>query len=193
METRSQRRRVTQKDVAARACVSTSIVSYVINNGPRSVSDGTRARVLRAIEELDYRPNKYAQMLIRSQSEPEHAVRQIGIIIGGDASIFTRPYYAAILSGIYAEAQRLDMRVRFIQFLDDLNDPVLFNELIHPDEVSGLLLFAFDTFAPNEPERIQMREATLQRVTERVDNVVCLERKWGNLPAVIFDRERAGP
>ncbi len=133
MGTRSQRRRVTQKDVARRAGVSTSIVSYVINNGPRSVSAGTRARVLRAIEELDYRPNKYAQMLMRSQSEPEHAVRQIGVVIGGDSSMFTRPFYAAILSGIYAEAQRLQMRVRFLQFLDDLTDPVLFNELIHPE------------------------------------------------------------
>ncbi len=29
------------------------------------------------------------------------------------------------------------------------------------------------------------------RSSDRVDNVVCLERKWGNLPAVIFDREKA--
>jgi LacI family transcriptional regulator len=184
-------RRVTQKDVARHAGVSTSIVSYVINDGPRSVSTETRARVLRAIEELGYRPNKYAQRLMRGQSEPEHAVRQMGIIIGGDSSIFTRPFYAAILSGIYAEAHRLNMRVRFLQFLDDLSDPILFNELIHPEEVSGLLLFAFDADSSGEPDKMATREATLQRVIERVDNVVCLERKWGNLPAVIFDRERA--
>lgn len=191
MGTQPARRRVTQKDVARHAGVSTSIVSYVINNGPRSVSPQTRDRVLRAVEKLDYRPNKHAQMLMRGQSEPDLAVRQFGVIVGGDASMFTRPFYGAILSGIYAEAQRLQMRVRFLQFLDDLSDPILFNELIHPEEISGLLLFAFDTDFPNEPDKMDGREATLQRVLERVDNVVCLERKWGNLPAVIFDREKA--
>ena len=191
MGTLSLDRPVTQKDVARLAGVSTSIVSYVINDGPRSVSTDTRARVLRAIEELGYRPNKNAQMLMRSQSEPERAVRQIGVVVGGDSSMFTRPFYAAILSGIYAEARRLQIRVRFLQFLDDLTDPVLFNELIHPEEVSGVLLFAFDGDFSSEPEKVANREATLRKIVDRIDNVVCLERKWGNLPAVIFDREKA--
>ena len=191
MGVRSQEKRITQKDVARHADVSTAVVSYVINNGPRSVSAETRARVLQAIEELDYRPNKYAQMLMRSQSEPERAVRQIGVVVGGDSSMFTRPFYAAILSGIYAEAHRLQIRVRFLQFLDDLTDPVLFNELIHPEEVSGILLFAFEGDFSSEPEEVAVRETTLLKIVARIDNVICLERKWGNLPAVIFDREKA--
>ncbi len=39
-------KKVTQKDVADLAGVSSSIVSYVINDGPRSVSEETRQRVL---------------------------------------------------------------------------------------------------------------------------------------------------
>jgi LacI family transcriptional regulator len=54
---------VTQKDIAKLAGVSTTVVSYVINNGPRPVNKETRQRVLRAIEELGYRPNKSAQRL----------------------------------------------------------------------------------------------------------------------------------
>ena len=54
-------RPITQKDVAQRAGVTTSSVSYVINNGPRSVSAETRERVLKAIQELEYRPNEHAQ------------------------------------------------------------------------------------------------------------------------------------
>lgn len=187
----SLRRRVTQKDVASHAGVSTSIVSYVINNGPRSVSRETRERVLRSIDELDYRPNKHARLLTRSQSESELAVRQFGVIMGSAQTMFTRPFYGAILSGIYAEAHRLQMRVRFLQFLDDLADPVLFNELIHPEEISGLLLFALDVDSSEHSIQAATRKATMQKILERVDNVICLERKWGNLPAVIFDREKA--
>ena len=191
MDESTLRRRVTQKDVAGHAGVSTSIVSYVINNGPRSVSQATRDRVLRSIAELDYRPNKHARLLIRNQSESDPAVRQFGVIMGSSATMFTRPFYGAILSGIYAEAHRLHMRVRFLQFLDDLTDPVLFNELIHPEEVSGLLLFSLATGFPHDSVTAAIRESTMHKILDRVDNVICLERQWGSLPAVVFDREKA--
>ncbi|MCA9893313.1 MAG: LacI family DNA-binding transcriptional regulator, partial [Anaerolineae bacterium] len=54
---------ITQTDVAELAGVSRSIVSYVINNGPRQVAPETRERVLEAIKQLEYRPNKNAQRL----------------------------------------------------------------------------------------------------------------------------------
>jgi LacI family transcriptional regulator len=46
----------TRVDVARLAGTSTAVVSYVINGGPRPVAPATRARVLRAVEELGYRP-----------------------------------------------------------------------------------------------------------------------------------------
>lgn len=55
-------RRPTIKDVAERANVSLKTVSRVINNEP-SVLHGTRARVLRAIDELDYEPDAAARNL----------------------------------------------------------------------------------------------------------------------------------
>src|SRR5690242_15925609 len=58
-----RQRPATQKDVAERAGVSLSTVSYVLNNGPRPISEETRQRVLEAISELGYHPNKYAQRL----------------------------------------------------------------------------------------------------------------------------------
>ncbi len=39
-----RKKRVTHRDVARRANVSTAVVSYVINNGPRPTSPETRAR-----------------------------------------------------------------------------------------------------------------------------------------------------
>jgi|YNPNPStandDraft_1061719.scaffolds.fasta_scaffold62462_1 DNA-binding LacI/PurR family transcriptional regulator len=54
---------VTRNDVARLAGVSPATVSYVVNNGPRPVSEETRQRVLRAIEQLGYRPSTIARSL----------------------------------------------------------------------------------------------------------------------------------
>lgn len=54
---------VTRNDVARRAGVSSAVVSYVLNDGPRPVSAGARERVLAAIDELGYRPNTIARSM----------------------------------------------------------------------------------------------------------------------------------
>ncbi|MDX3007090.1 LacI family DNA-binding transcriptional regulator [Kribbella solani] len=54
---------VTRNDVAAYAGVSTAVVSYVVNEGPRKVAPETRDRVLTAIRVLGYRPNATARAL----------------------------------------------------------------------------------------------------------------------------------
>ena len=48
---------VTRDDVARYAGVSSAVVSYVVNNGPRPVAPATAARVREAIDILGYRPN----------------------------------------------------------------------------------------------------------------------------------------
>jgi LacI family transcriptional regulator len=55
--------RVTRGDVARHAGVSSAVVSYVVNDGPRAVAPATRARVVAAIDELGYRPNTLARSL----------------------------------------------------------------------------------------------------------------------------------
>ncbi|MBV9920144.1 MAG: LacI family DNA-binding transcriptional regulator [Pseudonocardia sp.] len=59
--------RPTLKDVAARAQVSNSTVSNVLNGRLQSVSRQTERRVRRAMEELNYHPNSSARAL-RSQA-----------------------------------------------------------------------------------------------------------------------------
>lgn len=54
---------VTRKDVARLAGVSTATVSYVVNDGPRPVTEETRRKVERAIEQLGYQPNQIARSL----------------------------------------------------------------------------------------------------------------------------------
>lgn len=55
--------RVRRSDVAKLAGTSPAVVSYVLNGGPRPVAPSTRARVLDAVNKLDYRPNGVAQAL----------------------------------------------------------------------------------------------------------------------------------
>lgn len=54
---------VTRNDVARAAGVSSAVVSYVLNDGPRGVSAGARERVLAAIDELGYRRNSVARSM----------------------------------------------------------------------------------------------------------------------------------
>src|SRR5258708_34982024 len=55
-------RSTTLDDVAAQCGVSYQTVSRVVNNSPL-VTEKTRARVLKAVAELDYRPNLAARRL----------------------------------------------------------------------------------------------------------------------------------
>ena len=60
-------RNATLDDVAARCGVSYQTVSRVVNHSPL-VAEKTRARVLKAIAELDYRPNLAARRLATRRS-----------------------------------------------------------------------------------------------------------------------------
>jgi len=179
MASRRNSRAVTQHDVAQRAGVSSSVVSYVINDGPRYVAEETRQRVLKAIDELGYRPNKFAQAL---KLETRRAEREIGIIVGGGTDMFKRPFWTAVLAGLYEEAYRGGRRIRFMHFFNDLHDPVLFNEHVHGEEISELVLIR-----PAEMVSAAGGEKLVDQIIERIDNIVCLGESIRNLPAVIFD------
>jgi DNA-binding LacI/PurR family transcriptional regulator len=175
---------VTQADVAERAGVSRAMVSYVLNNGPRSVSQETRERVMRAIEELGYRPNEHAQHLRMGGKVSRNA---IGIVTGGKSYDFLeRPYYNRILAGLYDSSHQLGQHIRFITFFDALKDPIFFNKNIHPESISSLI-FILPRLIVETPDHNEL----MKEVIDRVDKVICLEESFYDLPAVVFDRARA--
>ncbi len=175
---------ITQNDVAKRAGVSRGVVSYVINHGPREVAPETRERVLTAIQELGYRPNKHAQRLKLGGAS---AQKSLGIVAGGQSfNVLERPYYNIILAGLFEEAHRLGQDVRFFSFFEALTDPIFFNKNIHRDEISSLILILPAMITTN-PAYVDI----LDEITKRVDNVVCLEEPIKNWPTVIFDRVMA--
>lgn len=176
--------KVTQEDVARHAGVSRGVVSYVVNNGPRQVSAETRERVLKAIEELGYRPNKHAQRLMREQGD-SIADKQFGLVLT-DPSMLRRPYYGSILAGIHRTAHAHHCHIRFIRFFDELRNPVLFNELVHEEEISGLLLMSLDQVIESEQD-----ENLIRQIQARIKNIVCIEWEWEDIPAVNFNRAEA--
>ena len=77
-------RPATRADVARYAGVSTAVVSYVVNDGPRRVAPETAARVRAAIEILNYRPNVNARALKKGSTE----------ILGVVLPEITNPFFA---------------------------------------------------------------------------------------------------
>ncbi|HAH62166.1 MAG TPA: LacI family transcriptional regulator [Treponema sp.] len=175
---------VTQNDVARASGVTRSMVSYVLNNTEgKSVAPETRRRILDAIAELGYKPNKYAQAL--QLGNAALADRQLGVILSS-ADVFLRPYYAEILAGIHTAAYENGYHVRFIRFFDELKNPILFNELIHPEEISGLILVAVDQCLKTSDD-----EKLIEEIRGRITPVVCVEWQHEGLSSVGFSRREA--
>jgi LacI family transcriptional regulator len=174
--------KITQNDVARHAGVTRSMVSYVINGNSRTVAPETRQKILDAISDLGYRPNKFAQALSMG-SKGVFADRQIGIVLCS-VELFLRPYYAEILAGIHSAAYEKDFHIRFIRFFDELKDPILFNQLIHSEEICGLLLVAIDQ-SLKTPEDWHI----IERIQAQIDQIVCVEWQTPGLSSVSFDRQ----
>jgi DNA-binding LacI/PurR family transcriptional regulator len=92
----------TIRDVAQRAGVSKSLVSLVLR-GSSQVSPERRAAVLKAVGELNYRPNAVARSLVRKRSN----------VIGVVLSDLHNPFFADIVDGIEQEAIASHYRALF--------------------------------------------------------------------------------
>ena len=89
---------VTIRDIAARAGVSISTVHYALRR-TRPISDATRERVLRAVEELDYQPHAAAAAL------PSGRTQRIAVVIAGIEPAFANTYFSDFIRGLAAAAE----------------------------------------------------------------------------------------
>ncbi|MGV8895310.1 MAG: LacI family DNA-binding transcriptional regulator [Rhodoglobus sp.] len=125
----ARRSGVTRQDVAELAGVSSAVVSYVVNSGPRNVAPATRDRVLAAIHELQYRPNATARALKRGVSEI------IGLVISDN----TNPYFAEFARAIERVATVKGLSIIFINSAGTHEHETELVEKLLSRQVDGLL------------------------------------------------------
>ncbi len=126
-------RRPTQKDVAHKAGVSRSTVSYVLNDQAEQkipISPETRQRVLAAIAELEYEPN------VRAQSLRSGNTKTIGVFFPN----LHNPHFVQVLNGVLREAQEANYSLHLSQsFMNPEQENRSFKELIQY-QVDGFIL-----------------------------------------------------
>lgn len=98
-------KRVSIKDVAREAGVSTTTVSYVLNQNPtQTISPETTERIWQAVRALNYVPNLNARSLTSQKTN------LIGVVIPqtepGKEFMFANPFYGELLSAIEYTARR---------------------------------------------------------------------------------------
>lgn len=165
-----QARRPTMKDVAKRAGVSVSTVSYVLNNsGP--VAPERRERVLQAFKALGYLPNESARNLKR------RSVATIGLVVPD----LVNQYFAMIAEGVEHAASEKDVLVVFCT-PEATGDGESWNSrLLRSQRLDGLIYLS----------GAETRMASLVELT-RVGPVVLVDEKLPgfNLPSVVSQNRR---
>lgn len=158
----------TSHDVAARAGVSQPTVSLVLSSNPKArVAHATRERVLKAAEELGYRPNVVAQSLVRRRSYA------LGVIVPDIGNQF----FADVISG----AERVAAEEGYAVFLCEQRDVPLERHLetLRARQVDGVILDAAGANA--------VRHAQFEGL-----NVVLIDQPSDRWPGVASDAEGAG-
>lgn len=124
------RQRVTLREVAQAAGVSTATVTRVLQNSPRVVPE-TRQRVLEAVQRLGYSPNPMAREL--RQGRPAGAV---GLVTAGFANVFQ----AGVAAGAEQELRRAGLQLLIGSTEDDpAREPELARAMID-HRVSALMM-----------------------------------------------------
>ncbi len=160
--------RVTTRDVAQRAGVSQPTVSLVLSKNPTArISVETRARILRAAEELRYSPNLVARSLVRSRSYA------LGIIVPD----FRNPFFADVVSS----AERVASQAGYAVLLCEAGEssPARYLDALHERVIDGVMIDAVGASAVDS--------ALLDRT-----NVVLIDQPAGRWPGVATDAESAG-
>ncbi len=168
------RKRATLADVAARAGVSRALVSIVIREAP-GASAATRERVLRAADELGYRPDVRARLLARSQS------KLIGTVFG-----MAGTFHFDVLDGLYNAAEERGYELilsaltqsrgeeRAVQSLQDFRFDALI--MIGPDTaypvLAGKIPLVLVGWQVDDPAVDSVRTSDVNGMAAAVDHLV---------------------
>lgn len=117
------------KDVAKAAGVSTATVSRVLANANTPVRPETRARVLKAISDLNYRPNLVARTLRAQKSA------RIALVV----SDIRNPFFTAIARAVEDCAYEHGYTVLMCNTDENPEREALYLDVLHDENVAGII------------------------------------------------------
>jgi LacI family transcriptional regulator len=165
----------TIRDVASKAEVSIATVSRVVN-GNRPVHPDIRERVLKAVQELDYRPNYLARGLHQRNTS------MIGLIIPDNSN----PFYAELARAI--EDAGFAAGYSVILCNSDLSDEKqqAYVDVLISHKVDGVILIDIECTVPRALERILAEHipvvlTIIEVLVSTVDQVVADNHQGGYL------------
>lgn len=155
---------VTIKDVAKRAGVSTSTVSRALS-GKIPVDEATKEKVMKAVKELDYRPNVLAKGL------KEGKTNTIGLVIPN----IRNPIFPAVARGVEDEARKTGFTVVLCNTDEDLRVEQDYVDKLQKRWVDG---FIFATAQKNSDHILEMKKKgfpvvlLVRQMEDKVDAVI---------------------
>lgn len=169
-------KRVTVQDVAERAGVSTTTVSFVLNDvqGTR-ITQLTRERVLQAAQALDYHPNSSAQKMARGKTDV------IGFILRQDPEkAYADLFLPQVMQGVNSIARPAGYQMLFIP-LPPEDAGKDFSRLIQERHVDGLIVSG-----PTDDDR------ELEILCRQGANIILIgQLKDSSIPFVDIDNHKA--
>jgi LacI family transcriptional regulator len=162
---------VTRNDVAALAGVAPSTVSYVINNGPRSVSVEAREQVLKAIAKLGYHPSDVARSLRTRRT------LTIGLVIPD----ITNPYYGEMAQAVEEVSFQHGYTVILAHSSHLPERELRYSQVLRSKQVDGAI------FLPVTPDLEALHVLHRAGIA-----VVVLERMVPGYPCIMADEHCAG-
>lgn len=125
---------VTVADIARHLGVSTATVSMTLRNKGR-ISEHTRQRVLRAIDELGYVYNQTAANLRNKSSN------QVGLLLHD----ITNPFYAEMTAGLSREMEHHDLMLFLANSEESATRQQQFTDSLQRNNAAGMVICATQT------------------------------------------------
>lgn len=172
-------RKVSIVDVAKHAGVSISTVSRIMNNVDYPVSNAAREKVLKAIAELNYSPNKAAQGLKKSSND----------IIGLIVRDISDPYFGEIAKGVTVRSSQLGCLSLVCNTGRNPQDELLYHDLLWQHRVKGIILAGGGLDQPDYKEKLSKQ---LARHEKEGLIIVSLAPQGMEVPYVMIDDFEAG-
>ena len=123
-------RKWTIKDIAEKSGVSITTVSRVLNEKKEGMSSKTREKVLRVIDEMNYKPNHFARGLITKQS------KMLGLIVPNIGN----PFFPELCRGAEDEANLHNYSLIICNSDDKVEKEENYLRLLYEHQVDGILL-----------------------------------------------------